>query len=139
MRTYAFPASIVEIEPGEFEVRFRDLPEVLTFAGSVDEALFNASDAIAAVVGFYLNQDRDVPMASKPLKDEYMVSLPLPTAVRAALNEVVKERKLSKVALAAELNKDEKAARRLLSGKGASLEQGLLALRALGVQPVLSA
>ena len=45
---------------------------------------------------------------------------------------------LTKVALAARLGKDEKAVRRMLEPKGASLDMVFSALRAVGARPMLS-
>lgn len=139
MKTAAFPASIVEIEPGEFEVRFRDLPEVLTFGVSVEEASLNASDALETVIEHYLDQSRDVPRPSKPREDERLVPIPIATALRLTLIEVMKDRQLSKVALGRLLGKDEKAVRRIVSGRGASIDQSARALRILNVPIGLAA
>lgn len=133
MNTYAYPASITEIEPGEFEVRFRDLPEVLTFADNPEAAALNASDALGVVIAHYLDENRGLPSPSKPGRGERLVPLPLRVAARAALVEAVFAQRLSKSALAARMGQDEKAARRVLSGKGATIDMTAKALRAVGV------
>lgn len=139
MKTYAYPASATEIEPGEFEIRFRDLPEILTFGASLGEALLNASDALDVAIEHYLNLERDVPAPSEHARGEHLVLVPINAAVRLALFEAMEAQNLTKAGLAGAMGKDEKVARRILSGKGASLDQAILALRSIGVPVGLTA
>lgn len=133
MKNYAFPATITEIEPGEFEVRFRDVPEVLTFAATVYDAVLQGSDALGEAVEHYLDLGRPVPVPSESAAGERLVPVPLRTAARAALIKAVADQNLTKVALAHRMGQDEKAARRVLSGKGATLDMTIKALRSIGV------
>lgn len=139
MKTYAYPAAITQVEPGEFEVRFRDVPEVLTFADVAEEAVLNAADALGVAIDHYLDLGRALPAPSKAMRGERLVPLPLRTGARAALVEAVAAQRLSKVALAARMGQDEKAARRVLSGKGATIDATVKALRAIGVPAGLAA
>jgi predicted RNase H-like HicB family nuclease len=139
MKTYAYPIHITEIEPGEFEARCRDLPAVLTFAATRDDAWLNAIDAIGVIVDHLLDRGQPVPPPSPTARGEQLAPLPLRVAMRAALVDAVGRNQLSKVALADLMGQDEKAARRVLSGKGATVEMTARALRALGEPPILAA
>jgi hypothetical protein len=77
--------------------------------------------------------------APRPAKPgEVDIALEPALAARAALAAVMAEQQITKVALAAQMGRDEKTVRRLFSPKGASLDLVLAALRAVGAKPVLS-
>ena len=139
MLAYSYPASVTQVAPNDFLVRFADVPEAITGGATRDEALANAPDALAAAVEGYLELGRDLPEPHALAQDEIAVSLDPHLAARAILLREMSAQGLSKVALAARMNRDEKVIRRIVSGKGVSLALTLTALRAIGVRPALAA
>lgn len=137
MQTYAYPAHVDEAAPGDVVLRFRDVPEALSGGDTLEEAFAQAPDCLAVVLEGYLARDRDLPVPTAALPGERVIALDPAVAARALLMRALREQGLSKVGLAERLGRDEKAARRVLSGKGASLDLILQALRAVGVRPAL--
>jgi antitoxin HicB len=139
MTPVAFPARITEVEPHEFLVTFADLPEAITGGASYAEAEGLASDALAVAVEGYLVAGQALPLPREPGPGEIAVALEPRLAARVLLVAEMAHQGLSKVGLAERLGRDEKTVRRILSGKGATLDLILSALRTLGVRPVLAA
>lgn len=139
MTPIAFPARISEVEPGDFLVTFADLPEAITGGADRAEAEIQAADALAVAIEGYLLAGRTVPQPRAPRAGEVAVALDPRLAARLLLVTEMAHQGLSKVGLAERLGRDEKTVRRILSGKGATLDLTLSALRALGVRPVLAA
>jgi len=139
MLAYSYPASVTQIAPADFLVRFKDVPEAITGGATAEEALANAPDALASAVEGYLELGRALPEPSALGRGQTAVSLDPHLAARAILLREMSAQGLSKVALAARMDRDEKVIRRIVSGKGASLDLTLAALRAVGVRPALAA
>lgn len=138
MQTFAYPATIKLIAPDDFEVRFAELPEVITGASTEEAAWIEAEDALEVAAEHYIELGRSLPAPRPAKRGERLVPLAPAVAARAALAQAMRDQRLSKVALADKLDKDEKIVRRILSGKGASLDLTLEALRAVGVHPALA-
>jgi len=138
MHPFSYPARVEEVEPGEFLVTFADVPEALTSEPTREAAIEAAADALAVAIEGYLEAGRELPARRAAAADEIEIPLDLAVAARALLLQEMKRQGLSKVGLAQRLGRDEKAARRILSGKGATLDLTLLALRAVGVRPGLA-
>lgn len=138
MQNHLYPAVIEEPYTNDFVVRFPDVPEAITGADTREEALVNAADALAVAVEQYLKLGREVPAPSPLRKGQYAVALDPAIAARVLLSRAMTHQSLSKVALAARMQRDEKVVRRILSGRGVSLDLMLDALRAVGVHPSLS-
>jgi antitoxin HicB len=146
-------AYIQELGPSEFLVRFFDIPEAITQGDTLEEAKANAYDALQAAVEVYVERGMALPIPSSNLPARADVDggstvsgfTLCEVAVDpklAALDRLAKEmnqRGLTKSALARLMGIDEKAARVILSGRGASLDRILDALRAVGVRPALAA
>lgn len=137
MEYFAYPAAVTEAGPEDFVASFRDISEAITGGSTRAEALTNAGDALAAAVEGYLEQRKAPPHASPTEAGETLVPLEVSVAARVLLLVRMERDGLSGRALAARLGKSETAVRRMLSGKAASLEQVLGALRELGERPVL--
>jgi antitoxin HicB len=138
MRTFIYPAVIEEPYPNDFVVRFPDVPEAITGGDTLEQALAQAVEALEVAVEFYLNNGRAAPVPRQISEGEYPVALAPTMAARVLLTEAMAAQGLSKTALAGRMRKDEKVVRRILSGKGASFELTLDALRAVGIRPALS-
>ena len=139
MRPYAYPAAAVEIAPGDIEIRFRDVPEAITGGPDISSAFAEAPDAIEAAIEGYLDLGKVVPIGSQARAGEQLVALSPALAARVLLTDAMRAEGLNKVAFAQRWGRDEKVVRRVLSGRGASLELTLAALAALGVRPALAA
>lgn len=136
MHPYAYRAEIREDGPGDFIVTFPDVPEAITQGDTREEAERNAPDALAAALEFYLDRGRALPAAEAIAG--VLVPVDPAVAARAMLAAAMSTQSLSKVALAKLMDRDEKVVRRILSGKGASLDLILEALKAVGVRPALA-
>jgi antitoxin HicB len=137
MTPLSYPVVIEEAAPGDFVATFPDIPQAITGAGTPERALQMAEDALATAVGHYLDIGRNVP-APSPGHDLPYVALAPAIAARVLLTWAMAEQGLSKVALAARMQVDEKAVRVILSGRNVSLNRTLDALRAVGVRPALA-
>jgi antitoxin HicB len=138
MRAFIYPAVIEEPYPGDFVVRFPDVPEAITGGDTREGALGNAPDALTAALEHYLDRGQAIPAPRPARRGEVAVPLDPSVAARVILVEAMASQGLTKVALAGRMQKDEKVVRRILAGKGASLELTFAALRAAGVEPVLA-
>ena len=58
--------------------------------------------------------DLDIPKASKPKRGEYLIAVPVQTALKAALYLEMRKAGITRVELARRLHIDEKEARRML-------------------------
>jgi antitoxin HicB len=128
---YVYRANIIEDKGGRFLVTFPDVPEALTDGESEDEALTNASDALAAALAGYVIQNRDIP-APLSRDGKFLVAVPLVTAAKLSLYQGMRKKGVRKTDLARLLNLTEGAVRRLLdpdhSSKIEKLETALAAV-----------
>lgn len=138
MQTFSYPASLTRISPEDVEVRFRDVPEAITWGDTEAQALAKADDCLAAAIEGYIAEGLCLPAPSAPVEGEYLIALDWTVAARALLADAMRRENLSKVAVGHILNKDEKAVRQMLKGEKVSLEAILAALKKLGVHPVLA-
>ncbi len=147
MQHFSYVAFVQEQAPGEYLVTFPDVPEAITQGDTAQEAIDNASDALSAALEGYLELGRAFPPAT-PFPDPSQVraghwfdqvAVEPAIAARGMLAQAMRDQGLSKVGLASRLKRDEKIVRRILSGKGASLDLTLEALRAVGLRPGLFA
>ena len=80
-------------DDGQYTVTFRDIPEAITFAPTIDEALVMAQDVLESAMDFYFEDMRQVPTPSKAKKGEYAIELPLSMAGKVLLlNEMVAQK-----------------------------------------------
>ena len=56
-----YPAVLEPEESGGFFVRFVDVEGALTDGETLDEALFNASEALSGILGWMLDENRPIP------------------------------------------------------------------------------
>lgn len=80
----AFPVELEPDEGGSVLVSFPDIPEVLTEGASELEALVAAEDCLAAALGGYIKDRRDIPQPTSASRRS-MVSPPLPVAAKTTL------------------------------------------------------
>ena len=139
MRTWTFPARVERQREDDFVVAFPEIPEIVTGGGSFKEALANAEDALEEAVLEYLASGRLVPSPRAAREGEHDVVLAPVTAARAALANVMRERNITNVALAAKLGKSEGAIRRLTDGSAnVKIDTVIDVMKALGGRAILS-
>lgn len=139
MRTWTYPFRLDHAGPDHVFAVFDDVPEVITGWTTAEEARIAAPDALATAIEMYIEDGELPPRPRTARAGEEVCVLDPEVAARAALVFAMAEQNLTNVALAEKLGRDEKAVRRMLSGKGASLESVLKALRVLGLTPALAA
>ena len=146
MTPVAYVAVIQQDGPTDFIVTFPDVPEAIAQGDSLEEARVNAYDALAVALAGYLKRDRAFPavittMDHRPDADStrWETAVEPKLAARARLATEMQAQGISNVGLAKRMGRDEKAVRLILSGRGASLDKTLEALRAVGVRAALAA
>jgi antitoxin HicB len=113
MTCFGFPARIRR--DGEaYGVRFRDLPECLTFGVDRRAAVAAASDALAEAIAGRISGDIGLPEPSTLRRGEIIVELSASMAAKAALYLALENAKISKAELARRLGVDEREVRRML-------------------------
>lgn len=125
-----------------FLVRFPDVPEAITQGETVEDAIWQAEDALAVALEGYLFADWDFPTRTNVVAAEPVIAVEIPirpiVAVRWLLKQEMQRQDLTQVALGTLMDGDEKAVRRIITGKGASLDLMLKALHAVGMRPALA-
>ena len=87
-----YPATFTPAEEGGFVVTFRDIPEAITQGDDKTEAIMMAEDALLTAMDFYFEDQRPVPMPSKPLEGEVLIELPTSVFAKVLLlNEMLKQ------------------------------------------------
>lgn len=112
---YEYPVTLVPDEDdGGFVVTFEDYPEAITQGEDVADALREAEDCLEEAVANRIVRGVELPRPSSPKAGQSVISLPAPTAVKAAFYCAIRELNATKVELAITLGVDEKEVRRLL-------------------------
>ena len=137
---FSFPVTLTpDLDDGGYVVTFRDLPEAITQGDSIEVALIEAADCIEEAIAARIDDHLDIPEPSDMLENEYLVTVPMQTALKAAVTLAMSESKMNQVQLANALKVNEKEVRRILDPhhgtKLATLER---TLEVLGKKAVLS-
>ncbi|WP_297324978.1 type II toxin-antitoxin system HicB family antitoxin [Nitrosomonas sp.] len=69
-----YPAIFEPQEPSGFFVHFIDIPEAITQGETVDECLFNGSEALSLVLEEYLDSGRDVPLPTTNCQNAHYIA-----------------------------------------------------------------
>ena len=81
---------VIEPDGSSFFVSFPDIPEALTQGETLEEALAMGKDALETALEFYFEDERTVPLPSKPKRGQTVVELsPSLWAKVLLLNEMV--------------------------------------------------
>jgi antitoxin HicB len=131
---FSYPVKLTaDKHDGGFVVTCRDLPEAITQGNDKAEALDQAEGAVQAALEARINDKLDIPKPSEIKRGEVLATVPVSTAMKAALYSTMKVQGVNNSQLAAMLGMDEKAARRMLDPGHQSKVQALeMALQALG-------
>jgi antitoxin HicB len=115
MEQFIYSAQLtMDKKDGGFMVRFVDLPEAITQADTIEEALGAASDCLEEAIANRMVMGLPIPKPSRKKKGLYPVTLSAQMAAKAALYVSLKKARISKMELARRLDCDEKEVRRLL-------------------------
>ena len=94
-----YPAKLTKDEDG-FVITFRDIPEAITQGDTHNEAMEMAEDALLTAMDFYFEDNRQVPLPSKPKKDEVLINLPISAATKVMLLNTLLEKGVTQAELA---------------------------------------
>ncbi|HUC70864.1 MAG TPA: type II toxin-antitoxin system HicB family antitoxin [Stellaceae bacterium] len=130
--SYAYPYELLPQPEGGFTVTFPDVPEAITQGDNDEEAGAMAQDALVTALSFYTDRAEPLPHPS-PAHGRPVAYVPPLVAAKLALHDAMLMAGISNVALARQLNTDEKTVRRLRDPLHQSrINQVDAALRALG-------
>lgn len=113
-RTFNYSVILTKQKEGGYLVEFPDLPEAITQGKNVADALREATDCLEEAIANRITMGLAIPKPGRIKKGQHSVSLHTTLAAKTALYLIMRQRKLSKMALARKLNCDEKEVRRLL-------------------------
>ncbi len=133
MFAFVYPVRFArDRKDGGYVVTFRDLPEAITQADTLASCIEEAAGALQAAVEGRIMDGMEIPAPSRARRGERLVSVPVQSALKAALYLVMRERGITRVELARRLRIDEKEARRMLdpyhATKAERLERALAVL-----------
>lgn len=115
MHEFVYPAKFTaDKKSGGYVVTFRDIPEAITQGDTIAECLGEAAGALQAGIEARIMDDLEIPAPSRARRGERLVSVPVQTALKAALYLAMRERGITRAELARRLRIDEKEARRML-------------------------
>jgi antitoxin HicB len=112
---FSYPVKLTaDKHDGGFVVTCRDLPEAITQGNDKAEALDQAEGAVQAALEARIADKLDIPQPSEIKRGEVLATVPVSTAMKAALYATMKAQGVNNSQLAVMMGVDEKAARRLL-------------------------
>ena len=114
MRSFQYPATLTPEKKDKFTVRFPDLPEAITSGTDRQDALVQAADCLEEAIAGRVTDGLEIPAPSAPRRNQVLVTVPAPTAAKAALYIAMREVGIKNTELARRLGCDEKAVRRML-------------------------
>ena len=86
MRQFTYPVKLTrDRKDGGYVVSCRDIPEAITQGDSIAKALSEAEGALQAAIEGRIEDGLDIPVPSRPKRDERMVPTPITTALKAAV------------------------------------------------------
>ena len=88
---FSYPYSAVPNGEGGFIAKFRDIPEALTEAPTIDELREMALDALITAIDFYIEDGKALPSPSAPRKGELIATLPPSVAAKVLLLNTMAE------------------------------------------------
>jgi antitoxin HicB len=92
MYAYHYPADFTPAEESGFVVTFPDVPEAITQGETVAECIADATDAIDEAIIGRINTGLEIPKASPAKPGQYLISVPLQTALKSvSYEEIYKE------------------------------------------------
>jgi len=130
---YAYPCRIVRHEGNEHVVSFPDIRGCHTSGYSRAEALEMAEDALVAALSFLVDDREAVPAPSPVMDGQEVVTVPPVVAAKLELYSAMRDRGISKRALARRLGLSDTTVGRLADpGHRSHIDHVIRALRAVG-------
>jgi len=114
---FDYPATIKQDEEGFFQVRFRDLPQAITYGDNLENARIEAADCLEEVIAAYIAGNMEIPRPSSKQKGEVLVCPSAQLSAKVALYVAFKQSGLKKSHLAEKLGVNEKEVRRMLNAR----------------------
>lgn len=111
-----YPAIFKKTEGG-YVITFPNIPEANTQANSYDEAIVMAEDALLTALDFYFEDNRFVPMPSKPKKGEVLINLPASAFIKVLLLNTMLEERVTQAVLAKRMGVSRQQVTRLVTLK----------------------
>ena len=113
---YTYPVALTPDEvDGGFVVTCRDLPETITQGDTLEEALIEATDALDEAICGRIKRGDTIAAPSAKQAGEYLASVSVTTALKAAAFMRFQQSGRTKVAIADELGLPESEIRRILN------------------------
>lgn len=97
-----YPAVLEPQEGGGFFVRFVDLEGALTDGETLDEALFNAGEALSAMLGWLLDENKPIPAPFPVGEGMYLIAPDARTQAALLIRRARGDRSLADLARALE-------------------------------------
>lgn len=114
-------------------VSFPDIPEAHTFGNNREHALEMAKEALETAMEFYFDDQRQVPVPSRPKRGQALVELPPSVAAKVLLLNEMLRQKVRPVELARRIGTTRQEVNRMTDLKHATkIDRIDAALRALG-------
>lgn len=101
--SFRFPAQVEPNGDGGFIASFKDVPEALTEAATMEELKVNALDALITAIDFYVEDQRPFPNPSKANPEDLIIELPPSVVAKIFLLNAMVETKTRPVDLAKKL------------------------------------
>lgn len=118
MQRFTYPIILTtDDDDGGYVVTCRDVPEVVTQGATFEEAISEAEGALEAAIEMRIEDGLDIPLPTAKKRGESFASLPITSAMKAALYIELRNQDVKKTDLARMLGMDEKEARRMLDPK----------------------
>lgn len=89
-KTFVYPAK-VEKDGDASVISFRDIPEANWFASQDEDVVQEAAKALAIAIGYYFEEGKRIPSASKKKDGEILVNLPPSFVAKIILHNIMLE------------------------------------------------
>ena len=135
-----YPVRLKPEKEGGYVVTFPDIPEAITQGEDVEDALMHARDALESALEFYFDDQRAVPLPSKPKRGQYLVDLPLSVSAKVLLLNEMLRQKVRPAELARRLGTTPQEVNRLTNIRHTTrIDRVDAAMRALGKRLIVDA
>lgn len=94
---------IIHPEQGSVWISCPDVPEMASAGDTLEEALFDAVDAMESALSLYVDRKVAIPLPTRAVAGQTVVRLPALTAAKAALWNTMIEQRISKTEMARRL------------------------------------
>lgn len=106
-----YPAMLEQQEDGSYFVQFIDLPDAITEGKSLDEALFNASEVLSAMLAWRMDEGKPIEAATTDIPEAHYIAPDAKTQAALLMRQARGDRTYADLARALETSWD--VARRL--------------------------